>query len=159
MRPAENWEIADGQLPNLPRRKRRCLLSLRSNCSGGEAVQGGGRRFASGLRIPRRSRSLSVHLPVRQAHLLRPAKGECSVTMRQLRQQLNARERKDAKTGVLRAHPNCPGYRRSDFGAIPKCKYCGGAPDMHCRDCGGPLLADGDGGWTCPRRNTHHAKS
>ena len=27
-----------------------------------------------------------------------------------------------------------------------------------CRHCGGPLLADGEGGWTCPNRDQHVAR-
>ena len=90
------------------------------------------------------------------------------MTMRQLRQRI-ARDLKDAQKGpreipscpdgaaraLAGAHPKCPGYRRSDFGSVPTCKYCGGVPEMQCRYCLGPLLADGEGGWTCPQRDSH----
>jgi hypothetical protein len=28
-------------------------------------------------------------------------------------------------------HPNCPGYRRSDYGAEPTCKYCAAPEATH----------------------------
>jgi len=116
------------------------------------------------------------------SHLLRfAAKGARGVTMRQLRQQIHRNQRDTTKgprefprspDGAARAlagnttflalaeeilreatfyqnevpHHTCVMMEKwgAELSSLARCRYCNTT-----------LLADGDGGWTCPQRDTH----
>ena len=69
--------------------------------------------------------------------------------MRQLRQQLQ----RDAKEGPREVPSSPDGAARALAGIDEPAAYV-----LACRECGGPLLADGDGGWSCPRRDQHESR-
>lgn len=63
------------------------------------------------------------------------------MTMRQLSNRMNAEAKRDTKRGPRKIPSSPDGAARALAGT--------------CRYCGGPLWADGEGGWTCPRRDSH----
>lgn len=65
------------------------------------------------------------------------------MTMRQLQQRVNARVKQDTTKGP-REIPSCP-----------DCAARALAGELRCRYCGVTLLADGEGGWSCPQRDRH----